>query len=133
MQPLQQAIERGETGAAEKAVIADLRAEAILAGVACGDIVHPDPARRLQASPQDLLVLGEESVLTPISRRITCLLSPLHRHARQVQHGDNIAWELNEGDLLSTLEQSGPHQQNHGALPMADCGRNPQRDARDEQ
>ena len=34
---------------------------------------------------------------------------------------------------LSTLEQSGWHQQSHGALPMADCGRSPQRDARDEQ
>ena len=33
---------------------------------------------------------------------------------------------------LSTLEQSGSHQQTHEALPTADCGRSRQRDARDE-
>ncbi len=45
-------------------VVADLRAEGILAGMACTGIVDRDPGRGLQAGPQHLTALSEEVVLT---------------------------------------------------------------------
>ena len=45
-------------------VIADLRAEAVLACVARAGVVHRDPGRRLQARPQHVTVLGEEPILS---------------------------------------------------------------------
>ena len=52
---------RGEPG---EAVVANLRAEAILSGVARAGIVHRDPSRRLQPGPQHVAVFGKKPVLT---------------------------------------------------------------------
>ena len=52
---------RAEPG---EVVVADLRAEAILAGMARTGIVDRDPGRRLQASPQHLTAFSQEAVLT---------------------------------------------------------------------
>ena len=58
---------RAEPG---EAVVTDLCAEAILSGVARASIVHRDPCRRLQASPQHLTVLDEEVTLAVNQHRL---------------------------------------------------------------
>ena len=52
---------RAEPG---EVVVADLRAEPVLAGVACTRVVHRDPGRSLQASPQNVAGLRQEPILT---------------------------------------------------------------------
>jgi hypothetical protein len=61
----------GEPG---EVVIADLRAEAVLASMARAGIVHQDPGRRLQAGPQHVTVLTRNPSCPAINRCIICPL-----------------------------------------------------------
>ena len=78
-----------------KIVVADLRAEAVLASMACTGVVHRDPGRRPQACPQYVTVLIEEPVLS----------------------SDQQAHHLPLGDGNADPPQL-CHQPRHGYLPL---------------
>ncbi len=83
---------RAEPG---EVVIADLRAEPVLAGMARAGVVHRDPTRGLQAGPQHIMVFHQEPILP----------------------GNQQAHHLSLGDADADPPQL-CHQPRHGHLPL---------------